>query len=169
MAGAVCTGRVIEEFNALPARAAMDELLACCACRGWAQGVAAARPFANVPSLRAAALAAFDELTWDQVRAAADAHPRVGQAPAGESREARWSRREQDAVSGLADELRAGNAAYEDRFGHVFLINATGRDAAMVLAELRRRLGNDEAAERAEVRRELAEIVDLRVARLAAG
>lgn len=160
---------MIEEFNALPAPAALAELLACCASQPWAAQVAAARPFADVPVLRAAAWEAFAELTWSQVRVALDAHPRIGQTPVGDGREARWSRTEQAAVAGDAERLRAGNAAYEARFGHVFLINATGRDAAMVLAELDRRLSNDEQAERAEARRELGEIVDLRVTRLVTG
>jgi 2-oxo-4-hydroxy-4-carboxy-5-ureidoimidazoline decarboxylase len=62
-----------------------------------------------------------------------------------------------------------GNRAYEERFGHVFLICATGLSAAEMLAALRERLGNDVEAERAAVRAELAKIVDLRLARLAGG
>ena len=53
--------------------------------------------------------------------------------------------------------LRAGNAAYEERFGHVFLICATGMPAASMLAALRARLGHDPATEREVVRDELSE------------
>jgi 2-oxo-4-hydroxy-4-carboxy-5-ureidoimidazoline decarboxylase len=160
---------MIEEFNALPAPDAIADLVTCCATPRWAERVAAARPFADVPALRAAAAQAYRDLTWSQIRQAMDAHPRIGERDAGTGREARWSRTEQSAVIGLAEQLRAGNAAYEERFGHVFLINATGRDAEAVLAELRRRLANDAESERAEVRRELGEIVDLRVTRLVTG
>ncbi len=59
--------------------------------------------------------------------------------------------------------LRAANLAYEERFGHVFLICATGRSAAGMLAALRGRLGNDPAAEREVVRDELRRIVALRL------
>jgi 2-oxo-4-hydroxy-4-carboxy-5-ureidoimidazoline decarboxylase len=57
------------------------------------------------------------------------------------------------------------NVDYESRFGHVFLICATGRSASEILAEARRRLGNDVDTERAEVRRELRDIVRLRLAK----
>jgi 2-oxo-4-hydroxy-4-carboxy-5-ureidoimidazoline decarboxylase len=65
------------------------------------------------------------------------------------------------------DDTRAavveGNRAYEDRFGHVYLIRAAGRSPEEMLAELRRRLANDEDAERAEVVEQLAQITELRV------
>ena len=88
-------------------------------------------------------------------------------------RAAEWSRAEQATVSNAATtdertaaELAAGNAEYERRFGHVFLICASGRTAAQVLAALRERLANDEDTERRLVRAELRKIVDLRLARL---
>jgi 2-oxo-4-hydroxy-4-carboxy-5-ureidoimidazoline decarboxylase len=59
-----------------------------------------------------------------------------------------------------------GNLAYEERFGHVFLICATGRSAAELLAELRARLDHDVETERRVVRTELSKIVDLRLVRL---
>ncbi|MGH8878049.1 MAG: 2-oxo-4-hydroxy-4-carboxy-5-ureidoimidazoline decarboxylase, partial [Stackebrandtia sp.] len=58
------------------------------------------------------------------------------------------------------------NAAYEKRFGHVFLIRATGRSAAQLLSETHRRLGNDSRTEAGEVARELRDIVALRVRKL---
>ena len=85
-------------------------------------------------------------------------------------REGGWSREEQagvedDAVLALA--LVEGNRAYEERFGHVFLICASGRSGLEMLGDLRERLGNDVETERDVVRRELAKIVDLRLAKLA--
>ncbi len=58
--------------------------------------------------------------------------------------------------------LLEGNRAYEERFDHVFLIRAAGRSPQEMLAELRRRLDNDVAAERAEVTEQLAQITALR-------
>src|SRR3712207_9533088 len=82
----------------------------------------------------------------------------------------RSSRREQGAVGSADDATRTalaeGNRAYEERFDHVFLIRAAGRSPEDVLAELRRRLDNDEEAERAEVTGQLAEITALRVREL---
>jgi 2-oxo-4-hydroxy-4-carboxy-5-ureidoimidazoline decarboxylase len=87
--------------------------------------------------------------------------------PADGDREAAWSRQEQsgtrDAPAEVQAGLRAGNAAYEERFGHVFLICATGMSAASMLAALQARLGHDPAREREVVRDELMKIVRLRL------
>src|SRR5277367_2890155 len=87
--------------------------------------------------------------------------------PAGGDREAAWSRQEQsgtrDAPADVQAGLRAGNTAYEERFGHVFLICATGMSAASMLAALQARLGHDPAREREVVRDELVKIVRLRL------
>jgi 2-oxo-4-hydroxy-4-carboxy-5-ureidoimidazoline decarboxylase len=94
---------------------------------------------------------------------------RAGPRPAGGNREAAWSRQEQsgtrDAPADVRAGLRAGNAAYEERFGHVFLICATGMSAASMLAALQARLGHDPAREREVVRDELMKIVRLRLAK----
>ncbi len=68
-----------------------------------------------------------------------------------------------DAAAGVADAIAAGNAAYEERFGRVFLIRAAGRSPEQILAELRRRLGNDDDAEAREALGQLAEIAILRL------
>jgi hypothetical protein len=70
-------------------------------------------------------------------------------------------------AAALTDATRAalaeGNREYEERFDRVFLVRAAGRSPEELLAELRRRLGNDEEIERAEVTGQLAEITALRV------
>ncbi len=71
-----------------------------------------------------------------------------------------------DADEATRQALLEGNRAYEERFDHVFLIRASGRSPQEMLAELRRRLGNDDAAERAEVTEQLAQITALRVRQL---
>ena len=62
--------------------------------------------------------------------------------------------------------LEADNRQYEERFGHVFLIRASGRSGEEILAELRRRMKNDPAMELAEARRELAQIVEMRLSEM---
>jgi 2-oxo-4-hydroxy-4-carboxy-5-ureidoimidazoline decarboxylase len=123
-----------------------------------------------MPALLAAADAASRDLTWADVAEARSAHPRIGQRPAGEGREAAWSRREQAGVDGADNATRAAlaraNEEYEARFGHLFLIFATGLGDAELLAAARARLANDEATERATVREELRKIARLRLERL---
>ena len=150
---------------------AETELLACCASRRWARTVAAGR-HDDLAGLRAASARALAGLGWDDILEALAAHPRIGDRKDGPGHEARWSRGEQSGMDAAAEETRRamveGNLAYEKRFGHVFLICATGRNAAEMLAELRARLGHDVDTERRVVRAELSKIVDLRLARLVA-
>jgi 2-oxo-4-hydroxy-4-carboxy-5-ureidoimidazoline decarboxylase len=159
-------------LNAATPQEAERALLACCAVPGWVRVVAAARPYADLDALTAVSDAALAALDWAGVEQALARHPRIGERARGDGREADWSRREQAAAATGDDELRAaltaGNVEYEQRFGHVFLICATGLPADAVLAALRARLGNDEDTERATVRGELGKIVRLRLATLVA-
>ena len=155
-------------FNALPAAQARDSLLACCRADRWAAQLTDGRPY---PSLAALLARAARALTDDDVTEALAGHPRIGQAPA--STHSSWSRSEQSGVA-TADEtvragLAAGNRAYEDRFGHIYLVCAAGRSAPELLRILRSRLGHDPATERQVVRAELVKINELRLTRLIQG
>ncbi|GIE88850.1 2-oxo-4-hydroxy-4-carboxy-5-ureidoimidazoline decarboxylase [Actinoplanes regularis] len=161
----------VETFNALPAERLTELLSACLAAPAWSAAIAAKRPFADRAGVLAAADAAAAALTWDEVQQGLSAHPRIGERATGDSREAAWSRAEQSAAAGSADDetkaaLIAANRAYEERFGHVFLIFASGRSQSEILAAARERLANDEAAERAIVGEELRRIAGLRLERV---
>ncbi len=65
--------------------------------------------------------------------------------------------------------LADGNQAYEHRFGHIYLVCATGRSGPELLALLQERLGHDPAAEWRVVRAELEKINRIRLAKLLAG
>ncbi|MGB0102085.1 MAG: 2-oxo-4-hydroxy-4-carboxy-5-ureidoimidazoline decarboxylase, partial [Nocardioides sp.] len=101
-----------------------------------------------------------------ELEAALARHPRIGER-AGAGHDAAYSSREQAGVDSsdtdLATRLADGNRAYEQRFDRVFLIRAAGRDATEILAELERRLGNDDRAERSETIAQLREIALLRI------
>lgn len=157
----------LPRFNARPREAAEAELLACCASHAFAAGVAARRPFSAPDRLAEAAGEVVRALEWPAVLEALAAHPRIGERAGGSGRESSWSRQEQ---SGVEDELRAalaeGNRDYERRFGHVYLVCATGLTGRQMLDRLRERLGNDEETERGVVRDELAKITRLRLGKL---
>ncbi|MFC5008431.1 2-oxo-4-hydroxy-4-carboxy-5-ureidoimidazoline decarboxylase [Dactylosporangium cerinum] len=157
---------MLDRFNGLPPAAAQQALLACCASPGWAARVADHRPYPTSADLIVAGVAAFDELTWPDLAEVLAAHPRIGERPTGDGAEAAWSRREQSGVQGADAELVAANRAYEDRFGHLFLVFASGKSADEILDAARGRLGNDEETERRVVRGELRKIVELRLERL---
>ena len=164
----------IAAFNALPADRLEADLLACCAVPAWAARIAAGRPYRSKDDLYAAADAAARALTWPDVRKGLAAHPRIGERSPGDSRAAVWSRREQAAAGRSGDDatraaLAEANRAYEQRFGHVFLIFASGRTPDEILTAARARLANDDAAERAVVTDELRRIALLRLERLLDG
>lgn len=138
------------------------QLLGVCAAPAWAARVAAGQPYDSLDALLAAADAALTDADLD---AAMAGHPRIGDRAAGGR-----SRQEQSAVASAADDvldaLVAGNRAYEERFGHVYLVCASGRSAEDLLATLHARLGNDARTERAVAVAELAAINRIRLTQL---
>jgi 2-oxo-4-hydroxy-4-carboxy-5-ureidoimidazoline decarboxylase len=158
----------LTRFNALDD--AQRPLLACCAAPRWAREVAAGRPYPDRSALADQARRSLDGLDWSEIRTALDAHPRIGERASGQGVEAAWSRAEQSGMDAATASVRAdlaeANRAYEQRFGHVFLIFASGRTDVEMLDAARARLGNDETTERGVVRAELTRIVALRLERL---
>ncbi|WP_327085986.1 2-oxo-4-hydroxy-4-carboxy-5-ureidoimidazoline decarboxylase [Nonomuraea sp. NBC_01738] len=152
----------LDGFNALSPADAERELLACCASRAFAEAVAARRPHRDLAQLTAAADVAVRALAWPDVLEALEAHPRIGARVT-----EKWSAQEQAGVGEAErDELAEGNRVYEDRFGHVYLVCATGLSGEQMLRRLRERLLNDEESERRVVVDELAKITRLRMAKL---
>jgi OHCU decarboxylase len=156
----------LERLNGLPTARAEAELLACCGARRWAALVAATRPQPTMEALLAAAEEAWwalDEADW---REAFAAHPRIG----GPDLDDASARREQQGVAVASEEtlaaLALGNRRYEQRFGRVFLVFASGRTADELLALLERRLANDPATELRVAAGEQARITRLRLERL---
>ncbi|MCG6496039.1 2-oxo-4-hydroxy-4-carboxy-5-ureidoimidazoline decarboxylase [Kitasatospora sp. A2-31] len=158
--------------HALDALAAADAaelrtiLLEVCSSTTWADAVAAARPWSDRTALLDANASAMAALTVADLNDAMAGHARIGTPKAGDA----TSEREQAGIRGvdpaLLDELHEANAAYEAKFGHVFLICATGRTADTMLAALRERYPNDPATEAEIVRGELRKINDIRINRL---
>ena len=159
-------------LNALPPSDAEHELLGCCASRAWARVVAEGRPYADLEALLGASDRAWSSLAPDDWREAFAAHPRIGErAPATAAARARgWSEREQSRAQAgdpaVLAELAIANAEYEGRFGHVFLICATGKSADEILANARARLHNDPQRELLVAAEEQRRITHLRLRRL---
>lgn len=158
--GPTTTG--LERFNAASTEETERLVLACAAVPRWASTVLAGRPYASVDAALAVARDAAATWTDAEVDAALARHPRIGERPRSNAPDAAHSRREQAGVEDADAEVRrriaAGNRAYEERFGHVFLIRAAGRSAAEILAALETRLAHDPATERRIVAEQLREI-----------
>lgn len=156
----------LDAFNAAPPDAAERGVLACCASAAFAQAIVEGRPYRGPGALRTAIDTAFAALSWNDIVESMNAHPRIGERSAAGSPPAA----EQSGAAAASDEVRQGlaegNLAYEKRFGHVFLICASGLSGRQMLDELRSRLKNDRDTERAVVRRELLKITRLRMTKL---
>jgi 2-oxo-4-hydroxy-4-carboxy-5-ureidoimidazoline decarboxylase len=133
----------------------------------WVADVAAAAPFDDLDALLAFAAEAATPLAPAEIEEALAHHPRIGEKPAAGATGADHSRREQASADAddptLAARMAAGNAAYEERFGRIFLIRALGRSRAEILAELERRMTLDPDEELAVVGEQLREIALLRL------
>ncbi|MCU1699593.1 MAG: hypothetical protein JWR34_5656 [Mycobacterium sp.] len=155
----------LDGFNRSTERQRMHLLFGVCSSPIWARRVLAGAPFADVDALLDRADRVLAELPDAEIDAALDGHPRIGAKVDNAS-----SAREQAGVTTAGDDVRAalavGNRDYEERFGYVYLVCASGRSADELLAILTDRLGNDPDTERRVMRNELAKINRLRLNRL---
>ncbi|MYR47327.1 2-oxo-4-hydroxy-4-carboxy-5-ureidoimidazoline decarboxylase [Streptomyces sp. SID5910] len=156
----------LARFNALEETAALAELHEACAATAWARQLISARPFTTPEDLYAASDAAMAELTAADLAEAMAGHPPIGRPKPGDP----TSSREQAGMAGASEDLKAEmlelNLAYQEKFGHVFLICATGRTGEQMRDAVKERIGNSPEQEREIVRTELGKINRIRLARL---
>ena len=155
----------IEGFNRLSERQRMHLLFEVCSSTIWARRVLAGGPFRDAEALFDRADRVLAELPDAELDAALDGHPRIG-AKADNPSSAREQARVADAADAVKAELAEKNRAYDDKFGYVYLVCASGRTAEELLAILTDRLDNDPETERRGMRSELAKINRLRLERL---
>ncbi|MFT4286951.1 2-oxo-4-hydroxy-4-carboxy-5-ureidoimidazoline decarboxylase [Nocardioides sp.] len=156
----------LDDFNSLPAPEAAAAVRACADIDSFVETLVEGRPYPDLPELFAAARELATAWTPEEVERALADHPRIGERPAGEGASAELSRAEQAGVGDDAElqrRLREGNAAYEARFGRIYLVRAKGRTAEQLLALLDERLANDPATELEVTKGQLGEIALLRL------
>ncbi len=162
----------LARFNALAVDDAVRVLMTCCGSQRWADRMSAERPCANPRDLFTRADQVWFGLEREDWLEAFDHHPRIGERNLDQPKfasTAAQSSREQSGMGAASEaekaEFTTGNAAYERRFGHVFLICATGRSAGDMLASLRARLDNDALTELRNAAVEQAKITRIRLER----
>lgn len=160
---------VLARWNNAPGETAAVQILPCCGSKRWAQEMAARRPFKNEVAL----MAASDE-TWRGLNEADwiegfNSHPRIGESKrqGGTQSSNTWSRQEQKKVTEASDAVKIalaeGNRVYEEKFGRIFIVCATGKSAPEILEILQRRLRNDAATELHEAAEQQRQITQLRL------
>src|SRR5215213_397649 len=160
-------------LNSLTADEAAKELLQCCGSKRWANEMATGRPYATLPTLLARAHDIWCSLDRSDWLEAFRSHPRIGEKKAADKVSAQsqqWSGQEQSGVANAAqdtvDSLAALNEDYEQKFGFIFIICATGKTSDEMLSALRERLQHDTEAELPISFFEQAKITELRLKKL---
>jgi 2-oxo-4-hydroxy-4-carboxy-5-ureidoimidazoline decarboxylase len=146
----------------------------CCSSSQWIDQILAGRPFADDEAVFTASDQAIADLDRSGLADALAGHPRIGERPSGPAGAAgsagEWSRQEQAGVTSatpsVLEEIATANIEYEQKFGHVYLVCATGKSADELLAICRSRLANDPVVEEGVVCSELAKITRIRLGRL---
>jgi OHCU decarboxylase len=163
----------VTSINAWSEARARAAFLSCCGASRWAEAMTARRPFASEAELLESARDFWRGLERADWLEAFAAHPRIGDVASlrrkmGQA--AAWSAGEQigmqDAADGVLQALAEGNARYDDRFGHVFLVCATGKSAGELLSLLQARLPNDPETELRIAMEEQEKITQLRLQKL---
>ena len=156
----------LNELNALPGTRAEEELLKCCGSQRWARAVAARRPFKTKEDLHRTAEIEWLKLKYPDWLEAFSHHPRIGERAKAQG----FAKQEQSGTAGAADgtllSLESLNRLYEEKFGFVFLIFATGKSADEMLGALQRRLQNGRDVELKNAVGEQAKITRLRLEKL---
>ncbi len=158
--------QILEDWNRLEPQAAAAAILPCNGSLAWAEGVAAARPFAAAEELFLASDKVWLGLSKKAWQHAFNSHPRIGEhkAKAATAQSLQWSAGEQSAAQLTEDTqaaLAAANREYEQKFGRIFIVCASGKSAEEMLEILRTRLANDadtELHEAAEQQRQITQI-----------
>jgi allantoicase len=163
----------VSSLNALSNKSAAAALLDCCGSREWVQRMLGRRPFASAHEIHEVASQIWNALKRNDWLEAFRHHPRIGgkKAARKQSGKARaWSAGEQAGVETASIDAKAAlieaNRAYEDKFGYIFIVCASGKAADEILALLKKRLANDPVSELTIAAEEQQKITQLRLEKL---
>lgn len=163
----------LDELNQAAKETAKERFLNCCGSQNWARKMTEARPFANVAALIKQAEQIWLNLAARDWLEAFAAHPKIGArkaAPKQQAQSAQWSQGEQSGTHAAADSvleaLAEANRLYEEKFGYIFIVCATGKSAEEMLDLCCHRLGNDENAELRIAANEQRKITEIRLKKM---
>ena len=163
----------VEELNSLPHHEAAEQLTICCGSSKWVEMMANLRPFLNRTELLDAAKKTWFSLTNQDWLEAFEHHPKIGDLESLQNKfqkTAEFSISEQNGLNDVSEniliQLEKGNRLYENKFGYIFIICATGKNAEEMLALLQTRLNNNPKNELLIATNNQNEITKLRIEKL---
>jgi 2-oxo-4-hydroxy-4-carboxy-5-ureidoimidazoline decarboxylase len=164
--------KTLARWNLLDADSAAQEILPCCGSHAWAAELASKRPLADQSALLAASSTVWLALPEEAWYEAFNSHPRIGEqkAPAYATAASLQASAQEQSTALSADEsaklaLREGNQLYEQKFGRIFIVCASGRSAGQILNILEARMNNDATTELHEAAEQQRQITELRLRR----
>ena len=165
----------LDQLNRLSEADATAAFTQCCAAQRWVERMVIDRPFESLPELLEISDRIWEECDLDDYLEAFQGHPRIGDVESLAKKYANtkgWAGGEQKGVEGadrdVLERLAKGNADYEEKFGHIFIVCATGKSAAEMLALLEARMPNDPKTEVMVAAEEQNKITRLRLKKLLA-
>ena len=163
----------IESLNSLIYSEANEQFELCCGAANWIQKMNRNRPFQNENEVYKKAESIWFSLSSDDWLEAFTHHPKIGNI---ESLRKKFhntksiSENEQSGVNDAAEstlkDLAESNQLYEDKFGFIFIVCATGKSADEMLALIKIRLNNNANAEMRNAAKEQNKITQLRLKKL---
>lgn len=160
----------LEDLNQLPASDAKHIFMQCCTSSAWVNNMVAARPFADTTVIKKAADVAWLGLTEEDYFEAFDGHPKIGDVSSLRAKYANTKElagNEQGLVKQADDDVLAvlsqGNSDYEEKFGFIFIVCATGKSAKQMSDLLQTRLPNNKTQELVNAAEEQRKIFQLRI------
>ena len=139
----------LDQLNRLSEADATTAFTQCCAAQRWVERMVIDRPFESLPEMLEISDRIWEECDFDDYLEAFEGHPRIGDVESLAKKYAgtkAWAGGEQSGVNGadraVLERLAEGNKNYEEKFGHIFIVCATGKSAAEMLTLLEARMGN---------------------------
>ncbi len=163
----------LNEFNILSESEARTELFKCCGSTRWSEIVASKRPFNSISELKIISDSIWNSCVETDWLEAFTHHPKIGDKKLLEQKfaaTAKWAANEQSGVNetdkNVIEELAKGNEEYENTFGFIFIVCATGKTASEMLELLKARIKNTQEVELKIAAIEQNKITHLRIDKL---
>ena len=143
----------LEEFNSMTPKEARNELFKCCGSNHWADNVIKHFPFQSIESLKQTSDKIWWECSKEDWLEAFSHHPKIGQKTLDKKFESTksWAENEQSGTKNADEKILQNlirvNNIYENKFGFIFIICATGKTAGVMMALLNERIDNDSEKE----------------------
>ncbi|MFT4825680.1 MAG: 2-oxo-4-hydroxy-4-carboxy-5-ureidoimidazoline decarboxylase [Halioglobus sp.] len=163
----------VETLNTMNAKTASHSFRQCCTSQAWIENMVASRPYDSAQAVIEAADKNWLGLQEQDYLEAFDGHPKIGDVG---SLKAKYSNTkelaagEQSLVEVATDDviqaLSDGNTAYQEKFGFIFIVCATGKSAAQMLSLLNARLPNSRELELTNAAEEQRRIFQIRLEKL---